>query len=150
MRLDSAIVALYLLVAVENAVGCVTQESEVLHQTDSLSTSRNPEAEDVADETDLAAVETVWKGLKESMEANDLQLVGQYFTEASRDRYVTLYGYLGSEMAEVPSTWSKFTAIELTDNIAVFAFIQTEPSGDRMYRVVFVRVPERGWLIQEM
>ncbi len=145
MKLVLVGVSIFLLVSAGTRGGGGDLDASI----DSMDLSRNS-AGGARNEADIAAIDKVWRGLKQALESNDLTRVGQFFTESSRSRYVTLYSYLGSRMADVPSTWSSITAIELTENMAMYAYVQDDPAGEHMYRVVFVRVPNKGWRIQEM
>ena len=98
---------------------------------------------------DLDAIQGLWADFKKAHEANDRERILEAFAPWSRERYETMYSYI-KDVSDMPSRWRDFTPIERTADFYMFALLQSGPQGDRLYTVVFVRVRDVGWRIEQM
>jgi len=106
--------------------------------------------DELADISDAMTIDEAWGGFVDALNANDAELASQYFTPNSESRYYEVFSLFGNSLSSLTSDWSPLKLIELTDRIATFTLHQDEDGVDRLHTVFFVRVPNRGWRIQDM
>jgi len=99
-------------------------------------------------EADEITINDVWNGFGSALSSNNRGLAAQYFASYSIGMYEALLDQMGDQVLIVPSRWSNFTPIRIGNDLAVFAFTQSELVGDRIHTITFVREPGFGWRIQ--
>ena len=101
-------------------------------------------------ESDIAAIDSIWHSFMASVMAGDIAGAVQYFNPIERDGAAKKFELMGTFFRESPSTWSDFTPISISDDVARYTYTQTEDDGKRTYEVYFVRHPNLGWLLSKL